>query len=91
MNNNRGRDVIRRGYPAAPLGKMPRMNEPHTNRKDRRTVAAPPPSNPRLRSHVLSVECALDQEVEWQWTETLEGSLVTGYRLVPRPAVVRSA
>jgi hypothetical protein len=59
------------------------MNEPHTNREVRRTVAAPPPSNPRLRSHVLSVECGPDEEVEWQWTETLEGRFVTGYRLMP--------
>jgi hypothetical protein len=67
------------------------MNEPHINRKGRRTVAAPPPSNPRLRSHVLSVDCAVDEEVEWQWTETIEGRFVTGYRLVPRSAVARSA
>ncbi len=51
------------------------MNKPLIDRKTRRTVAAPPPSNPR---------------VEWQWTETIEGRFVTGYRLVPRSAVARS-
>ena len=45
---------------------------------------APPPSNPRLYSTVLSVECAEDEEVEWQWTETVEGRFVSGYRLVTR-------
>lgn len=52
--------------------------------KRRRIVPAPPPSNPRLRAPVLSVECAEDEEVEWQWTDTAEGRFVSGYRLVPR-------
>jgi len=52
--------------------------------KRRRLVPAPPPSHPRLRSAVLNVECAEDEDVEWQWTETAEGRYVSGYRIVPR-------
>jgi hypothetical protein len=58
--------------------------EQDSSRRRHRVVPAPPPSNPRLYSTVLSVECAGDEEVEWQWTETAEGRFVSGYRLVPR-------
>ena len=54
-----------------------------------RAVPAPAPSSPRLRSGVLNVECAEDEDVEWQWTETLEGRFVSGYRIVPRLAPTR--
>jgi hypothetical protein len=70
-------------------GKVPEvrhMNEQDSNRKTHRVVPAPPPSNPRLYSTVLSVECAEDEEIEWQWTETPEGRFVSGYRLVLRLA-----
>jgi hypothetical protein len=60
------------------------MSEEDSNRKTRRVVPAPPPSNPRLYSTVLSVECAEDDEIERQWTETAEGRFVSGYRPVPR-------
>ncbi len=60
------------------------MSAQDSNRKRRRVVPTPPPSNPRLYSTVLSVECAEDEEVQWQWTETAEGRFVSGYRLVPR-------
>jgi hypothetical protein len=60
------------------------MSDQDSNRKRRRIVPAPPASNLRLHSTVLSVECAEDEEVEWQWTETAEGRFVSGYRLVPR-------
>jgi len=60
------------------------MNPPDPVRKRRRIVPAPPPSNPRLQVSVLSVECAEDEEVVWQWTETAEGRFVSGYQLVPR-------
>ena len=66
------------------------MSEQDSNRKHRRVVPAPPPSNPRLHSTVLSVECAEDEEVEWQWTETTEGRFVSGYRLVPRLSTPRT-
>jgi hypothetical protein len=57
------------------------------NRDDsspRRVVPAPAPSNPRLRSTVLNVECSENEEVEWAWTETADGRFVSGYRLVPK-------
>ena len=60
------------------------MSNQDTHRKLSRVVRAPPPSNPRLHSTVLSVVCAEDEQVEWQWTETTEGRFVSGYRLVPR-------
>jgi hypothetical protein len=50
----------------------------------RRIVAAPAPSHPDLRSTVLNVHCADDEDVEWQWTESAEGRFVSGYTLVPR-------
>lgn len=50
----------------------------------KRVVPAPAPSNPRLYSTVLNVECADDEDVVWQWTETLEGRFVSGYNIVPR-------
>ena len=60
------------------------MATQEVTRKRRRVVPAPTPSNPRLRSGVLNVECAEDESVEWQWTETREGRFVSGYRIVPR-------
>jgi hypothetical protein len=53
-----------------------------TRPKRRRIVLAPAPSNPQLRSTVQNVQCTEDEEVEWQWTETPEGRIVTGYRIV---------
>ncbi len=50
----------------------------------RRVVAAPTPSHPDLRSTVLNVHCAEDEDVEWTWTETPHGRFVSGYRLVVR-------
>jgi hypothetical protein len=50
----------------------------------RRIIAAPEPSHPDLRSTVTNVHCAEDEDVEWQWTETVDGRFVSGYRLVPR-------
>jgi hypothetical protein len=57
---------------------MSDLNRP----KRRRLVVAPAPSNPRLCSTVLNVQCTEDEEVEWQWTETPEGRFVSGYRIV---------
>jgi hypothetical protein len=53
----------------------------------RRIIAAPVPSHPDLRSTVLNVHCADDEDVEWQWTESAEGRYVSGYRLVPRKKI----
>ncbi len=63
---------------------MDPMPTPELTRKRRRVVPAPQPSNPRLRSAVLNVECAEDESVEWHWTETMEGRFVSGYTIVPR-------
>ncbi len=60
------------------------MTTQEVSRKRRRVVPAPPPSNPRLRSAVVNVECAEDESVEWHWTETLEGRFISGYSIVPR-------
>jgi len=49
-----------------------------------RVVPAPEPSRPELRSTVLNVDCADDEEVVWHWTETAAGRFVCGYSLVPR-------
>ena len=59
------------------------QEEPTTPAR-KRIVAAPAPSNPRLHSTVLNVECTEDEDVLWQWTETLEGRFVSGYTLAPR-------
>jgi hypothetical protein len=50
----------------------------------RRIVPAPQPTHPSLRPLVLDVECAENEEVVWLWIETAEGSVVSGYQLVPR-------
>jgi hypothetical protein len=57
---------------------MSEVNRP----RRRRIVLAPAPSNPQLRSTVQNVQCTEDEEVEWHWTETPEGRIVTGYRIV---------
>jgi hypothetical protein len=49
-----------------------------------RIVTAPEPSRPELRATVLTVNCAEDEDVEWQWTETVAGRFVSGYHIVPR-------
>jgi hypothetical protein len=60
------------------------MNQRDLN-KHRRLVVTPHSSNPRLPSTVLNVECAEDEDVEWQWTQTAQGRFVSGYVIVPRP------
>ena len=60
------------------------MTEKHLSRRRRRIVIASSPSNPQLRSAVLNVECAEDEEVQWVWTETAAGRFVSGYCIVPR-------
>ena len=60
------------------------MSIDDASRTPRRIVPAPAPSNPRLRSMVVDVECAGHEDVEWHWTETTEGRFVSGYSIVPR-------
>ena len=60
------------------------MSIDDASRTPRRIVPAPAPSNPRLRSMVVDVECADHEDVEWHWTETTEGRFVSGYSIVPR-------
>jgi hypothetical protein len=50
----------------------------------RRMVKAPEPSRPGLHNTVLNVYCAEGEEVEWQWTETVNGRYVSGYCIVRR-------
>jgi hypothetical protein len=59
-----------------------RMSDPGSPKL--RVVTAPEPSCPELRATVLNVNCAEDEDVEWQWTETAAGRYVSGYRIVPR-------
>ncbi len=47
-------------------------------------MPAPAPSQPRILSAVLDVECAEDEDVVWHYTTTLEGRFVSGYSIVPR-------
>ena len=75
-------DIARRGYNKGPNARCSTMTDQSSN--TRRIVAAPAPSHPDLRSTVLNVYCAEDEDVEWQWTETVDGRYVSGYRLVPR-------
>lgn len=49
-----------------------------------RVVPAPIASDPRLRSTILDVVCGLDEQVEWHWTMTDRGPLVSGYSIVRR-------
>jgi hypothetical protein len=50
----------------------------------RRMVQAPEPSRPELHNTVLNVYCAEGEEVEWQWTEAVNGRYVSGYCIVRR-------
>ena len=59
------------------------MNESKP-RQRRHLVVTPAPSTPRLRSAVRNIECAEDEDVEWDWTQAPEGRFVSGYRVVPR-------
>jgi hypothetical protein len=59
------------------------MSSKDAIQRRQRIVPAPAPSNPRLRATILNVECAEDEEIEWQWTETAEGRFVSGYSIVP--------
>lgn len=52
--------------------------------RPRRIVTAPPPTHPSLRPQLLDVECADNEEIIWAWTDTGAGSVVSGYRVVPR-------
>jgi hypothetical protein len=52
--------------------------------RPRRIVTAPPPTHPSLRTMLLDVECADNEEVMWLWTDSGAGSVVSGYQLVPR-------
>jgi hypothetical protein len=58
------------------------MSNPESSKL--RVVTVPEPSRPELRATVLNVNCAEDEDVEWQWTETAAGRFVSGYRIVPR-------
>jgi hypothetical protein len=71
---------------ASPPSENDVMSIDDASSKARRVVPAPAPSNPRLRPAVLDVECSVDEEVEWYWTETAEGRFVSGYSIVTRAA-----
>lgn len=51
-----------------------------------RIVSAPTVADPRFRSTILDVVCGLNEEVEWHWTMTNRGPLVSGYSIVRRLA-----
>jgi len=59
--------------------------------KSRRTVIAPPPvplSAVFLPNRVLSVVLSDDEDVQWNWTCTLDGvSYVSGYLIVKKTRV----
>lgn len=59
------------------------MSEPESAKRQR-WIPAPLPSHPGLHSTLLNVECAEDEDVDWQWTETAAGRFVSGYQIVPR-------
>jgi len=58
------------------------MSNDDVKGKLRRIVPAPAPSNPRLPAVIINAECAEDEEIEWIWTEAVEGRFVSGYRVV---------
>lgn len=49
-----------------------------------RIVPAPRVSDPLLRSTILDVICDIDEEVEWHWTMTDRGPVVSGYSVTRR-------
>jgi hypothetical protein len=57
----------------------------------KQTVAAPPPSPPSARTlpnQVFSVCLNADEDVEWLWTHSMDGtSYVSGYRITRKRQV----
>ena len=51
-----------------------------------RIVPAPITSDPRLRSTILDIVCGPNEDVEWHWTMTDRGPVVSGYSIVRPPS-----
>lgn len=60
------------------------MDNSETNGHGTRVVPAPTAGNPLLHPTILDVVCSQDEEVEWHWTMTDRGAVVSGYSIIPR-------
>lgn len=60
------------------------MNDPEVKGYAQRIVPAPMASDPRLGSTILDVVCGELEEVQWHWTMTHRGRVVSGYSIVRR-------
>jgi hypothetical protein len=62
---------------------MPLIPQPP---KRYRTILAPPAVGEGVVNRVNSVIVADDEDVEWEWTNSPDGTrFVSGYTIVPRP------
>jgi len=60
------------------------MSDPEVKRYAKRVVPAPIASDPRLSSTILDVVCGEHEEVQWHWTMTDRGRVVSGYSIIRR-------
>lgn len=60
------------------------MNSPEVKGYAQRIVPAPMAGDPRLRPTILDVVCGEHEEVQWHWTMTDRGRVVSGYSIVRR-------
>lgn len=51
--------------------------------KSKKTIYAPPPSDPSLFTSIYSIEIDQDEEVEWQWLELPDGNkVIIDYKII---------
>ncbi|MEE8399928.1 MAG: hypothetical protein V3S89_13040 [Desulfobacterales bacterium] len=52
--------------------------------ESKRSVEAPEPSFQGAPAMISNVLLAEDEEVQWNWTHTSEGSYVSGYQIIKK-------
>lgn len=60
------------------------MWENDTNTAGQKFRPAPPQSTPPGTGTIHGVWCWPNEDVEWEWTHTLGGSYISGYKIKPK-------
>ena len=59
------------------------MNSINSQKKQKKIVYAPPPTDSDIFISIYSIEINEDEEVEWQWLELPDGNrVVTNYKIL---------